>query len=65
MTQRVLLCIMDGWGISCENDKTNAVKLANPVNFYKLKETKQQAGDSLLVVFALSLITHFIIAFLS
>ena len=41
MNKRVLLCIMDGWGISCGNDETNAVKLANPVNFYKLKETEK------------------------
>ena len=41
MTNRVLLCIMDGWGISNTADSTNAVKLANPVNFYKLKETEK------------------------
>lgn len=41
MTNRVLLCIMDGWGLTDEADRTNAVKLANPVNFYKLKETEK------------------------
>ncbi|MBR2526005.1 2,3-bisphosphoglycerate-independent phosphoglycerate mutase [bacterium] len=41
MSKRVLLCIMDGWGISSGNDNTNAVKLANPINFYKLKETEK------------------------
>ena len=41
MSKRILLCIMDGWGISCGNEETNAVKLANPVNFYKLKETEK------------------------
>ncbi len=41
MKNRVLLCIMDGWGLAHGNDSTNAVKLANPVNFYKLKETEK------------------------
>ena len=41
MTQRGLLCIMDGWGNADGNDATNAVKLANPVNFNQLKETEK------------------------
>ena len=28
MKNRVLLCIMDGWGLAHGNDSTNAVKLA-------------------------------------
>ncbi len=39
--QRVLLCIMDGWGNADGNDATNAVKLANPENFYKLQKTER------------------------
>ncbi len=39
--KRVLLCIMDGWGLTDKADDTNAVKLANPINFYKLKETEK------------------------
>ena len=41
MSKRVLLCIMDGWGISNSADSTNSVKLANPVNFNRLKETEK------------------------
>ena len=41
MSKRVLLCIMDGWGNAVTADDTNAVKLANPVNFLKLKETEK------------------------
>lgn len=36
MTNRVLLCIMDGWGISTGNEKYDATKLANPVHVNKL-----------------------------
>ena len=38
--KRVLLCIMDGWGISNDSSK-NAVKTANTPNFDKLKETEK------------------------
>ena len=41
MSKRVLLCIMDGWGLTNEADSTNAVKLANPVNFYRLRDTEK------------------------
>ena len=41
MSKRVLLCIMDGWGLTNEAGSTNAVKLANPVNFYKLRDTEK------------------------
>lgn len=41
MSKRVLLCIMDGWGITSSADATNSVKLANPVNFNRLKETEK------------------------
>ena len=37
MTQRVLLCIMDGWGISQDYPEFDATKLSHPVNFKKLK----------------------------
>ena len=41
MTQRVLLCIMDGWGISTGSKKYDATLLANPVNVERLeKENK-------------------------
>lgn len=43
MTQRVLLCVMDGWGINSNPkiDKYDATKLAPPVNIEKLiKEGK-------------------------
>ena len=36
MTNRVLLCIMDGWGISQGKSEYDATKLANPVNVPKL-----------------------------
>ena len=36
MTQRVLLCIMDGWGISQNHPEYDATKLANPVNVDRL-----------------------------
>lgn len=37
MTQRVLLCIMDGWGISPNHPEFDATKLANSVNVDRLK----------------------------
>ncbi len=41
MTQRVLLCIMDGWGISTGSKTTDATVLADPVNVDRLeKENK-------------------------
>ena len=36
MTNRVLLCIMDGWGISKGLEKYDATKLSHPVNVPKL-----------------------------
>ena len=36
MTNRVLLCIMDGWGISCGSEKYDATKLSHPINVPKL-----------------------------
>ena len=36
MTNRVLLCIMDGWGISTGSEKYDATKLAHPVNVPEL-----------------------------
>ena len=36
MTQRVLLCIMDGWGISSGKEDYDATKLSNPINVPKL-----------------------------
>ena len=38
MTQRVLLCIMDGWGISTGSEKYDATKLCNPVNVNRLEK---------------------------
>jgi len=38
MSKRVLLCIMDGWGISADAPETDATKLANPVNVNKLEK---------------------------
>ena len=32
MTNRVLLCIMDGWGISTGSEKYDATKLSQPIN---------------------------------
>lgn len=40
MTNRVLLCIMDGWGLAEKGDDTNAVKLSSAPNFNRLKETE-------------------------
>ena len=42
MTQRVLLCIMDGWGISTEHPEFDATKLANPVNVNKLEKEEDR-----------------------
>lgn len=36
MSKRVLLCIMDGWGISKEHPESDATKLANPIHVDKL-----------------------------
>lgn len=41
MTQRVLLCIMDGWGISTEHPEFDATKLANPVHVNKLEKEEK------------------------
>lgn len=41
MTKRVLLCIMDGWGISSENAEFDATKLANPINVNKLEKEEK------------------------
>ena len=38
MSKRVLLCIMDGWGISTGSEKFDATKLANPVNVNRLEK---------------------------
>lgn len=38
MTQRVLLCIMDGWGISNNHPEYDASLLANPVNLNRLEK---------------------------
>ena len=38
MSKRVLLCIMDGWGISTGAEKYDATKLCNPVNVNKLEK---------------------------
>lgn len=37
MAKRVLLCIMDGWGISTGSGKYDATKLAHPVNVPRLE----------------------------
>ena len=37
MTQRVLLCIMDGWGIAPNHKEYDATELSGAVNFKKLK----------------------------
>ena len=42
MKNRVLLCIMDGWGISNGSDKYNATLLANPINFNRLKKERSK-----------------------
>lgn len=41
MTKRVLLCIMDGWGISTSHPEYDATKLANPVNVNKLEKEEK------------------------
>ena len=41
MTNRVLLCIMDGWGISTGSEKYDATKLAHPVNVPKLEQEEK------------------------
>ena len=41
MTNRVLLCIMDGWGISTGSEKYDATKLSNPVNVPKLEREEK------------------------
>ena len=38
MTKRVLLCIMDGWGISKGSEKYDATKLAHPVHVDELEK---------------------------
>lgn len=38
MSKRVLLCIMDGWGISKSHPEFDATKLANPVHVDKLEK---------------------------
>ena len=37
MTQRVLLCIMDGWGISTGSEKYDATKLSHPIHVDELE----------------------------
>lgn len=41
MTQRVLLCIMDGWGISKGSEKYDATKLAHPIHVDKLEKEEK------------------------
>lgn len=41
MTKRVLLCIMDGWGISTGKAEFDATKLANPVHVNELEKTEK------------------------
>lgn len=41
MTKRVLLCIMDGWGISTAHPEYDATKLANPINVNKLEQEEK------------------------
>src|SRR5574344_1873755 len=38
MTKRVLLCIMDGWGISTGSEKYDATKLAPPIHVNELEK---------------------------
>ena len=38
MTKRVLLCIMDGWGISTNHPEFDATKLAHAENVSKLEK---------------------------
>lgn len=41
MTNRVLLCIMDGWGIEVGAEKYDATVLANAKNVKHLEETEK------------------------
>ena len=41
MSKRVLLCILDGWGLSDVDDDSNAIKLANPENFNRLTKIEK------------------------
>lgn len=41
MSKRVLLCIMDGWGISIGSEKYDATKLAHPVNVPRLEKEEK------------------------
>ena len=41
MNRRVLLCIMDGWGISTGAEKYDATKLAHPVNVDSLEKNEK------------------------
>ncbi len=41
MAKRVLLCIMDGWGISTGSEKYDATKLANPIYVPKLEKEEK------------------------
>ena len=41
MKNRVLLCIMDGWGISTGSEKFDATKLANPVYVPQLEKEEK------------------------
>ena len=41
MSKRVLLCIMDGWGISTGSEKYDATKLAHPVNVPRLEKEEK------------------------
>ena len=41
MSKRVLLCIMDGWGISTGSEKYDATKLANPIYVPKLEKEEK------------------------
>ena len=38
MTRRVLLCIMDGWGISTSHPEFDATKLAHAENVNRLEK---------------------------
>ena len=54
MTQRVLLCIMDGWGISTGSKTTDATVLADPVNVDRLEKENKfiQWEDKALLILA-------------
>ncbi len=41
MTKRVLLCIMDGWGISNDTADSDATQLANPVHVNELEKNEK------------------------